>query len=273
MSTLQKIISAITVIFLAGAAYCENMSVVMVGNKVILDSDVKVKMSEISKDYQNALRELVVEKMLVFQAEQEGIEAAPEEIAFETARIKANFPDEQAFLEGLAKENMPYDIFVQKVAENIKSRKLVRKNVSEKITITIPEISEKMKEIEKANSSSYNVRMKWFEDEASAAAFVNGFDASKESDMGEIIKLSAGDIIPAVLVEIEKLSAGEISKPFSVGEKYLAVLLKDVVRGEKPDDYLLYNRAKMILQNAKFTEEFDKYLKELQGKIPVFYCN
>ncbi len=273
MSILQKIILAITVVFLAGAAYCENMSVVMVGNKIILDSDVRVKMSEINKDYENALRELVVERMLVFQAEREGMEAMSEEVAFETARIKANFPDEQAFLEGLAKENLPYEIFVKKVAENIKSRKLVRKNVSEKIQITMAEITAKMKELEKASSSSYNVRMKWFEDESSAIAFVSGFDASKESDMSEVIKLSAGDIVPEVLAEIEKLSAGEISRSFKVGEKYLAVLLKDVVQGEKPDDYLLYNRAKIILQNVKFSEEFDKYLKELQGKIPVFYTN
>ncbi|MBN1445201.1 MAG: hypothetical protein JW957_03735 [Candidatus Omnitrophica bacterium] len=273
MSTLQKIISATTVVFLAGAACCENMSVVMVGNKVILESDVRAKMGEINKDYENALRELVVERMLVFQAEQEGIAATPEEVAFETARIKANFPDEQAFLEGLAKENLPYDIFVKKVEENIKSRKLVRKNITEKVQITIPEITAKMKELEEAGSSAYNVRMKWFEDEASAEAFFSGFDASKESDMSEVIKLSAGDIMPAVLAEIEKLSAGEISKPFKVGDRYLVVLLKDTVQGEKPDDYLLYNRAKIILQNTKFSQEFDRYLKELQGKIPVFYTN
>jgi len=270
---MKKIISLITVILLAGTAYCGNMSVVMVGNKAIVESDVQTRMREENKNYDDALRELVVEKMLVFQAEREKIEATADEVSSEEARIKSNFPDEKAFLEGLEKENMPYAIFLKKIEDSIKVRKLVRKNVTDRLRITIPEITAKMKELEGKGSFSYNVRMKWFESEPAAADFADKFDASKENDMGEAIWLSSEDIVSEVLTGLEKVSKGGVSRPIKVGSRYLVVLLKDVAAARKPDAYSLYNKARIILQNMKFAEAFDNYLKELEGKIPVFYSN
>jgi len=49
------------------------------------------------------------------------------------------------------------------------------------------------------------------------------------------------------------------------------VLLKDVKK-EEASPYQLYLKARSILQNMRFEERLNAYLKELQTKIPVFYC-
>lgn len=269
---MKKTIICLILIGITAGLYCENASVVMVGNKVVLESDVRTKMKEENKNYEEALRDIVVEKMLLFQAEKEGIVVSSDELSFEIERIKKSFPDEASFYAALEKNNVPYSIFVKTVEDRIKVRNIIRKNVVDRIEISSPEIAAKIKELEEGGSCSYRFRLKWFDSEASAQEFVKGFDSTKEAEMGEEVTLSKEEIIPEVLAGIEKLSAGSISSPIKMGNRYLVVMLKDVSQGEYTS-YQLYQKAKTILQNMKFEAALNNYLKELQSKIPVFYCD
>jgi len=88
---MKKIIISVILICIAIGLYCEDTSVVMVGNKVVLESDVRAKMKEENKNYEEALRDAVIEKMLLFQAEKEGIVVTSEELTFEIGQIKKRF--------------------------------------------------------------------------------------------------------------------------------------------------------------------------------------
>lgn len=259
-------------VILAGTVYCKDVAVVMVANKVVMESDVRAKMRDENRNYEEALHDLVSEKLLLLQAEKEGIAATEVEITSEINRIMKNFPDEKAFMLQLEKENIPYRLFKARIEEKIKVRKLVRKKIVEKITITSPEILKKMQEIEKAGNYSYNFKMKWFEDEPSAADFIKQFDAAKEQEMADAGWLNREEIIPEVLNGLENIGKGKLSPPVKVGARYLVLLLKDVTE-QKSDVYALYSRAKNMLYNVKFSEKFDDYLKELQAKTPMFYSD
>jgi len=267
---MKKIIICAILICITAGLYCENASVVMVGNKIVLESDVRAKMKEENKEYEEALRDAVIEKMLLFQAEKEGIVVTSEELTSEIERIKKRFPDEASFYTALEKDNIPYAVFVKTIEEKLKVRNLVKKNVVDKIEITTPEIAAKMKELKESGGYSYSIKLKWFQSESQAQDFVKGFDSTKEAEMEEGT-LSREEIMPEVLTEIDKISPGMLSNPIKIGNKYLVVLLKNVKK-EEASDYQLYLKARSILQNIKFEERFNAYLKELQAKIPVFYC-
>jgi parvulin-like peptidyl-prolyl isomerase len=256
----------------AGNALCGDVSVVMVGNRVVMESDIRAKMREEDRNYDEALRELVTETLFLLQAEKEGIAATEAETTSEINRIMKNFPDEKAFMAQLEKENMPYRLFKARVEDKIKARKLIRKNIIEKIKITAPEVAAKMKELEGgAGNNSYNITMKWFDDEPSASAFVKEFSAEKEQEMGDVGWLEREKLLPEVLEVLEKTGKGQLSAPVKVGDRYLVALLKDV-REQKADLYSLYARARNTIYNEKFAKEFDAYLRELQAKTPIFYA-
>ncbi|HOL21861.1 MAG TPA: hypothetical protein PLQ41_03275 [bacterium] len=270
---MKKIIICTILICVISGLYCENASVVMVGNKVVLESDVRTRMKEENKNYEEALRDIVIEKMLLFQAEKEGIEVSSDELTLEIERIKKRFPDEATFYKALEKDNIPYSVFVKTVEDKVKVRNIIKKNVVDKIEITTPEIAAKMRELKEKGNYYYRFRPKWFDSESSAQEFIKGFDSTKESAMGEETTLSKEEIMPEVLSEIEKLAPGKLSGPVKIGNRYLVLLLKDIRREEVSSYQQLYLKARSILQNMKFEEKFNGYLKELQSKIPVFYCD
>ncbi|MCM8829793.1 MAG: peptidylprolyl isomerase [Candidatus Omnitrophica bacterium] len=270
---MKKVIFCAILICVISGLYCENASVVMVGNKVVFESDVRMKMKEEGKDYEEALRDVVIEKMLLFQAEKEGIVVSPDELTLEIEHIKKRFPDEASFYKALEKENIPYSVFVKTVEDKIKVKNLIKKNVVDKIDITISEIAAKMKELKEKGDCYYRFRLKWFDSELSAQEFINAFDSTKETDMGEEVSLSREEIMPEVLSEIEKISPGKLSGPIKIGNRYLVIFLKDI-RHEEVNSYKeLYLKARETLQNMKFEKQFNSYLKELHSEIPVFYCD
>lgn len=268
---MKKIIAYLVLICMTAILYCDDSSVVMVGNRVVLESEVRTKMKEENKNYEEALRDIVIEKMLLYQAEKEGITVSQDEISSEIERIKKRFPDEASFFAALAKDNIPYSIFVKTVEEKLKVRNIIRKNVVDKIEVAPSEIAAKIKELKEKGSYSCKLRLKWFNSEKSAQEFVNSFEIKKEAEMGDEMVLSKEEIIPEVLSEIENLSPGNISRPVKVRDKYVVVFLKEV-KQEETNSYQLYLKARNILQNLKFEEQFNNYLKELQRQIPVFYC-
>ncbi len=105
----------------------------------------------------------------------------------------------------------------------------------------------------------------------SAQEFIDSFDITKEEEMGNEGVLSKEEISPEVLAELDKLSPGNLSSPIKIGDRYLVILLKDVEK-EEIDSYQLYLRVRSMLLNMKFEENFNNYLRELQLRIPVFYC-
>ncbi|NLG11587.1 MAG: hypothetical protein GX554_00925 [Elusimicrobia bacterium] len=256
----------------AQGLYCKNAAVAMVGNKIILESDVRSKMSEISGDYEVALRDVVIENMLLFEAEKEGIIIEPEEFAFEVERIKQGFADEASFYAALDKENMPYSLFVQMIENKIKVNAIVKKNVIDKIQISSSEVAEKMREMSDLGNYTYRFRLKWFGDDLSAQEFIEGFDIANEEEMGDAVTLSKENISSEVLAGIEQLSPNELSGPIKVGDRYLVVMLKEAQRVEA-NSYQLYLRVRNMLLNMKFEDAFNNYLRELQLKTPVFYVD
>ena len=219
--------------FLAWSGYCKDVTVVMVGNKAVMESDVMAKMRDENRNHDEALRDLVSEKLLLLQAEREGITVTDTETKAEINRIMKRFPDEKTFMQQLEKEGIPYELFKTSIEEKLKVRKVIRKNVVEKIVITTPEIMKKMQELEKSGSYSYNFKTKWFEDEAASVNFMKQFSSEKEQQMDDAGWLNSGEILPEIVKAMEKTARGQLGGPVKIGNKYLVLLLKDA-REEKP---------------------------------------
>lgn len=253
------------------AGYCD-VSVVMVGNKVVLESEIRAKMRNENRNYDDALRELVSEKLFLLEAEKQGLTVTDAEREAEIKRIIKRFPDEQAFMNQLEKEGISYQLFKSGIEEKLKVRKLIKKNVVEKIVITPPEIARKMQEIAGSGNYSYNIKTKWFDNEISARDFLMQFEDGKEQEMDDAGWLGRDEMLPDVMKGMENIKKGELAGPMKIGNKYLVLLLKDV-REEKLDEQILYTRAKNLLYNLKFSERFDEYLRELQSRTPLFYSD
>lgn len=269
---MKKLFFLFLVGFLAGVGYCKDVSVVMVGNKVVMESDVRAKMRDENRNYDEALRELVSEKLLLTQAEKEGITATDAEMAAEINRIAKRFPDEKVFMQQMEKEGIPYELFKSGIEGKLKVRKLVRQNVVEKITISAPEIIQKMQELEKSGGYSYNFRTKWFDSETAARNFIRRFESAKESEMDDAGWLNAEEVLPEIMDSIGKIAKDELGGPVKIGNRYLVLFLKDT-RENKLDVQALYVRARNSLYNAKFSVMLDKYIRELQSRTPMLYSD
>ncbi|HNS32179.1 MAG TPA: hypothetical protein PKN36_04300 [bacterium] len=256
-------------IFITIEVFSENKSVVTVGNKMIFESDIKANMAG-NKEYKESMNELILQKMLVFQAEAEGHQATEEEVADEIKKIKGSFPDEASFLNNLSNQNMSYTLLKAAVADKIKTNKLVKQKIANRIEIRQSEIMNAIRELQSQNNV-YCFRLKWFESEEEGMKFAGGFDGTKETEMSEAEWFKQEEILPEVLEEIKKVKEGELTPPFKIKEKYLVLLLKGVKQDDKTDMAELYGRARNLLYQKKFGQQFDAYVKELQSTIPVFY--
>jgi len=251
-------------------AYTENKSVIIVGNKIILQSDIQAKISEIG-DSKKAVEELIIETMLVFQAEKEGITVTPKEVEDEIKRIKQSFADEEAFLQYLSKRNISAAAFRQSVENKIKINHLIRKNVINNIEIRQSEIMAVMKELESQAKYSYKFMIKWCDTEEEGKMFVSGFDSTKAAEMSMVEWIQQDEMLPEILQEIKKIKEGELTAPFKVNDRYLVVFLKGIKQDKQNDIKELFARARKSIYQKKFNEQFDLYVKKLQSSIPVFY--
>jgi len=268
----MKRIILICAVFLFSALNCrpDNRSVAIVGNKTILESDIKAKMAG-QMGYDEALKELMIEKMLSFQAEKEGIKVTPGELDEEISRIKKGFKDEKSFMESLVERNISYLTFKNTVEERLKTNKLVRQKIVGSIEMKQSEILRVMKDMESSAGNLYTFSLKWFGSEEDGKDFVECFEPEKEKDMSPVEGIKPEELLPEVLSRLMKMQEGDLSAPFKVNERYLVVLLKEVRNDRKFNTAELFARARNIIYQKQFNEKFDLYIKELQSSIPVFY--
>lgn len=258
----------ISMLFVSLHVSSENKSVASVGNKIILESDIKRKMAG-SISYEDALKELILENMLLFKAESEGIEITPEELEAEMQKIRQNFPDGMDFPGYLDSINISYAYFKKMVENRVKTNKLIRQQIVNKIEIRQSEIMNAMKELQSAAENLYSFSLKWFDEKQDAEDFAEGFNEAKEKEMATVDWMKQEEILPEVLNELLNLGENDLSSPFKVKDRYLVLLLKGVRQRKKGDIAELFTQARNAVYQRKFNEQFDLYIKKLQSTIPV----
>ncbi|MCK9266214.1 SurA N-terminal domain-containing protein [bacterium] len=268
---MKQLIFILTVfVLITYVSNADNRSVVTVGNKAILENEIKAQMGQTS-DYKSTIERLIFEKLLIFQAEQEGFKATPEEIESEIAKIKLTFTDETTFWQHLSQNNISPIFFKQSIENRIKTNKLIRSRVVNKIKITRSELMEAMRGYQTLKELSYLFSLKWFNTQKEAEEFVLGFNEQKLSEMSTPEWLEQNKIVLEVLQAIEQIPNGGLTSPFKLNERFLVVFVKEKKEEDINDIEKLYTEARNIIYQQKFHQQLDKYIKELQATIPVIY--
>ena len=243
--------------------------VAFVGNKVILESEIKERMEKSRKVFDEVLKDLIKEKLLIVKAEKENINVEKEEVEREIERIKKRFPDENTFLLALKKEGLTYSEFENMVEERIKIGKLLESEVKRKIKISIFEIAEEMERIKKHGKiKEVFLKKISFERKKEAEEFAEKWKKDREKEMEVIGWVKIDELIPELREKIERLEENCITQPIFLEGKYHIFLLKKVKKVKIPEDEMA-EIARRNIYERKYKQLFNQFIENLKKEIPI----
>jgi len=261
---MRKFLVILNLIFLP--LFAQNRIVAIVGNKVIFESDVIRKSKIENIDYSTSLNLLIEEKLLLYWAEKENIEVKKEEIDNEIKRIKKSFPKIEDFYNYLKSVGLNSVQLEEQIANDIKTKRLIREKIINKIQISPIEIAEEAKKIE-TKYSEYEFYFKWFDSQEASEKFVKEF---KEDDLKKMdyVKLKSSEIIEEILDVIENMENGKLSSPFQLKGKWIIIYLKEKIPLEK-DKFKIYKEAKDKIFKIKYAFLYREYIEKLKNMTPI----
>jgi len=241
--------------------------VAFVGDKVILESEIKMRMERSESCFDEVLENLIEEKLLLIKAEKEKIVVEEEELKKEIERIKRKFPDEKSFFLSLKKEKLTYPEFKKLVERRIKIEKLIKSEIGEKIKISIFEITEELKKIkEYGKIKEVFLKGRAFESKEEAEEFIKEWD--KEKYLEDIGWIKIDELLPQIKEKIEGLKEGQITEPVLVKKKYHVFLLKEIKKVQIPEEEMVEIARKNIYER-KYKKLFKQFIENLKKEIPV----
>ena len=255
-------------LFLCSFSLSNDKTVAFVGNKPVFKSDVEKRMNQENLNYSQSLKKIIEEKLLLYGAEEYGIQVEKEEIEKEIEKIKSMYPDETAFLKQLEREKLSLSEFKRKVIEKIKIRKFIREKIVKKLNITPSEIAKEMDALKKS-SCMFNFKFKWFNTEKEAEEFLK----KEKKEMENAGWMESNEILPEILEILKKTKKGNFSPPVKIGKKYIVVFLVDVKKRKVEDKIELYRKAKNYVYMKKFKKFYNQLIKDLENRIPVKILN
>ncbi|MCM8772285.1 MAG: SurA N-terminal domain-containing protein [Candidatus Omnitrophica bacterium] len=244
----------------------ENKIVAFVGNKPIFEKDILIKSQIGNISFPLAFKTLIEERLLLYEAEKQGIEVNEKEVANEIEKIKKNFVSLQDFYNYLKSIGITRLQLEEEIKNNLKIKKLIKKEIVDKIEITPLEIA---REYEKIGNemNEYEFYFKWFENKEEAENFSKNFNQELLKDM-EYAKLKSSEIINEILEKLEKAEKNTIMEPFQINQKWIVIYLTNKISMEM-SKYEKYKEIKERIFKTKYSEIYKDYIEKLKKTIPI----
>ena len=236
------------------------------------------------------LDRMVNEKILLQQAEKDGIKVSDEQIdkALE-ALVAESGLSREAFLAKMEKDGLTEKMLRDQSRTHIASQMVMSRNVVKKVVVTEEEINDYYrKNMAGFAESRAHVAIlvyapdanaeKWAADIASGK--VSFADAARKVSVGpnaenggDLGVMAVSDMAPGMAQVVSGLSKGSVSPLLTLGEAKAQVMLIDLEEAEgaadaKPDAETA-RRIENILRNPRVQERFQQYTTELRQKALV----
>lgn len=223
----------------------------------------------------NGLSQLVDDKMLVAEANRQGLEIRPGMIDSQIASIKKRYKSEQEFLTALSIDGWTVSDLRNRITDQMKSRYVVEKEVRSKIYVNPSEVTEyyqknlkQYQEPEKIDLDSIFIgfgedknraRDKIYE-ASSLLQLDKPFEeiAKNYSQAPSIGVIQRGQLLPSLEKSIFKLSEDETSSVIETDNGFYIFKLKKRI----PSKVLSLNEVKKDIYNIIFQEKFKTRLKK-----------
>lgn len=246
--------------------FSQDKIVAIVGDKLIFEKEIIKKMKDEKIPYSLSLEKIIEEKLLLYQAEKEGINVTDEEIKNEIKKIKKNFQSDSEFYNYIKKQDMTIAQIEEKITYTIKINKLIKNKIIDKIEIIPTEISQEMEKIKKG-LKEYSFYFKWFNTKQDCERFIEGFKEEKLKEM-EYANLKSFEIIDEILNEIEKIEKGNLTQPIKVKNNWVVVYLIEA-KNLNMDKYEIYKQVKDRIFKMKYSILYRNYIQKLKENVQI----
>ncbi len=255
--------------YVCGAENREDRSIAMVGNRIIWNNDVKERAQVRAVSYEEALLQLIEEKLLIIQAKKKGIGVSREEIDnrlnFIISEWQKNGID---FVKFIRENGLTIDQYREIIAEDIQKEKLVSQisqEISGKIKISPVEIAQKMAEM--PQEKQVLLLKKTFTDQAIAESFAAELKKNKDAfrEMESMGWISVNKIDSTLLSDLYIAGKGNpiIKK---IQEKIIVYVLAEE-QENSPEER--FKKAYQEIKQERFIKIYPEYIGNLAREIPV----
>lgn len=238
------------------------------------------------------LEGMITEKIMMQQAEKEGIAVSDEELDAALAQaIAESGKDKPAFLQELAKTGMTEQRLREQIRGNLVSQRLMSRNVVSKVVVTQEEINDfYRKNSAGLASGSARVAMLVYPGDVDAAGYAARIASGKASfaevcrqvsvgpnaaDGGDMGFVELADMAPGMLDEVSRLREGEVSPLLDLGGSKAQIALLEMKEAEGADlskavpDADTAARIEQMLRGPRVQERFKEYIAGLRAKALV----
>lgn len=283
---MKKMIAIIAVLFIFGLtssiyfAKAEGQYVAKVGDALITQADLD---EALNKQYASAtLDALIQDKIVVLEAEKQGVVASEEEINKQLNTIMEQQGGEDAFNTALASSNMTIEDFKQNLNSFVLASKLIEKQVDTS--------DEALQEYLSANAATFNTEAQveashiLVADEATAlkvkAELDGGADFAAQAEKystdtgsvangGSVGFFSAGDMVPEFSEAAFAMKKGEVSEPVKSDYGYHIIKVTDTKEATDASLENLKDEVKAAYVQAQVNEQYGPWLMALMEEYKV----
>jgi parvulin-like peptidyl-prolyl isomerase len=293
-------------ISLSGYAEITDKILVIVNDEVITQKEVDIKMApvvaqyktkysepvltdKLNEAYDNAVQELIDDKLVLSEAKRKKIEVADKDIDQQVNAVKKRFKTEAEFSQALEQQGLTIQTLRENYKAPLMARKLVEREIGAKVTVTptdmlnyyeqnkgkfIVPLSAKVRMIlikrkegpegEKSLDLAKGLleRIKKGENFAALAkAYSEGFYAEKGGEMGYVKK---DELLPRIDEAIFKLKKGEVSDVIATDVGYHVFKVEDIRLPETlPFDTVSHDIEREIFM-SKMKDKMTKLVNKLK---------
>ncbi len=264
---MRKLYVLAFIVFFASILYgIEDRCVATVGNRIIWDNDVKERADVRNTSYESSLLALIAENLFAIQAKKENIPVSREEIDNRLNLIISGYPSREEFLKFLSENGVSIDQYREIIADQIRSEKLIAREISGRISISPVEISKKLSKM--PEGKEIILLNKSFNDIAQVESFISKLKEKQDQTIAEMNStgwIDSSRIDPAIM---QKLTEAGKGKPviIKVSEKIVLYILVGERQNSIEEKYM---RARKEIFNEKYNALVSDYIEKLRKSIPV----
>ncbi|MCL5674745.1 MAG: hypothetical protein M1501_03250 [Candidatus Omnitrophica bacterium] len=241
---------------------------VIVGDKVILKSIIQQRAALENIPFDNAMKQLIEENLLLYEADKENIKVPPDEITKRLNEIEKKFPSSPDFLKFLHKNNFT-DIkkFKNYLGEQLKVDNLIQKDVVRKIQISPVEIAREMKGINPGKTLM--LRTMSFTTKNDEEDFVKEFHKNPSGEINKMQNIgwiNINELTVDIAKVIDNTPKGELSPPLKNSNQWTVFYVEDIKGTTLKDVYI---QAREEIFKEKYHKQLDLFILGLKKQIPV----
>ena len=242
---------------------------------------------EIMAEYQSkGVQQLIEDKLVLFAAEQAGVQIRPKVIDDRVDEIKKKYPTYQVFLDALKHEGLTVSDVRKKIEDQFKGQVIINSEVRSKITVNPQDVTAYFNAHDaeftlkpRVYLESIFVKMTFGRDAASKKInealekIRSGEDfksvAATYSDLPSVGEMTEDALLPEFKEKVDRMSVGSVSDVIEVANGFYILKLEGRAPGAKATLMEVKDRIYQRLFEEQFRTRFQEWIAKIRKKAYV----